>query len=249
MRRRRCKVCGKEFQGEGAQRLCPECRAAAKKAAVIRMRTCITCGSEFPGGPRASYCPECRDIRKKQQAIEYQKRRAAHRTRPLGSTDICQACGRPYTVEGGLQKYCPDCAEAAIREKVLPQKRARAAEHREDIAARKKELIAGSAVCAYCGKTYTPMGASVTCGPDCEREYRRINQGMADYRRGKRKAPPSHERYSSGLPQSDLVGVTYNRRSGKWEVKKKRKYFGVFPSKEAAEETMNELEKLEENSD
>lgn len=235
MRRRQCKVCGKEFQGEGEQRLCPDCRSAARKATVVLTRTCITCGIEFLGGPRASYCPECREIRKKQQKREYLERKAAHKTREIGSTDICQSCGKPYTVEGGLQRYCPDCAESAIREKVLPKKRARAAEHRADIAERKKALKSESAICAYCGRTYTSTKPSVTCSPECEREHRRITQGMADYRRGRRKKPPAHERYSSGLPQSDVVGVSYNRGCRKWKASKNGKYIGVFKTKEEAE--------------
>lgn len=148
MRRRQCKVCGKEFQGEREQRLCQDCRSAARKATVVRTRTCITCGVEFPGGPRASYCPECREIRKKQQKREYLERKAAHKIREIGSTDICQSCGNPYTVDGSLQKYCPDCAETVIREKVLPKKRARAAEHKEATVERKKTLISDSAICA-----------------------------------------------------------------------------------------------------
>lgn len=240
MRRRQCKVCGKVFQGEGTQRLCPDCRAAAKKAAVVRTRTCITCGSEFSGGPRATYCPECREIRKKQQTREYRERKAAHKTREIGSTDLCQSCGKPYAVESGLQRYCPDCAEMAIREKVLPRKRALAAEHRADMAARKKALVSDSAICAYCGRTYTPTGPSVTCSPECGREYRRIRQGLVDYQRGRRKELPSHERYSSGLPQSNVVGVSYNRIRRKWEARKNGKYIGIFPTKEEAEKAVTD---------
>lgn len=249
MRRRKCKMCGKEFQGQGEQRLCPDCRSEAKRATVVLPRTCQLCERVFQGGPRARYCPECRVERKKKQSVEHMQRKAVNKTRKIGSIDICQTCGKEYTVRGGLQKYCPDCAQEAIRKNVLSSKRARAAERMKEITERKKKLLQESAVCAYCGKTYTPTSSSVTCSSECEREYRRITHGMAAYRAGKRKNPPSHERYSSGLPQSDLAGVTYNRRLGKWEVKQGGKYFGVFPTKEAAEEAMIGLKKQKEDLD
>ena len=37
-------------------------------------------------------------------------------TRPLGSVDKCERCGKEYTVESGRQKYCPDCQREAVLE-------------------------------------------------------------------------------------------------------------------------------------
>lgn len=241
MRLRKCKSCGKEFQGTGEQRLCPDCRKQARADSVVRPRECISCGRTFDGGPRARYCPECRRARRKQTKSEYLRRKAAGNVRHLGSVDICQVCGGEYVVESSLQRYCPACAAEAVRQVVLPQKRERAAEHREEMAARKKELKADSAICAYCGKTYTPTGSEVTCSPECAREYRRIKMGIDDYKRGKRKTQPAHERYSSGLPQSPVPGVSYQRRLGKWQVNYRGKYVGVFASQEEAEEKIKEL--------
>ena len=93
MRMRKCKSCGKEFQGSGEQRLCPDCRKQAYVASVMRLRKCVVCGATFPGGPRAKYCTECRKERAKRSAREYAQRKAAGNTRPLGSVDICQVCG------------------------------------------------------------------------------------------------------------------------------------------------------------
>lgn len=138
MRMRKCKSCGKEFQGSGEQRLCPDCRKQAYVASVMRLRKCVVCGATFPGGPRAKYCTECRKERAKRSAREYAQRKAAGNTRPLGSVDICQVCGGEYVVESGLQKYCPSCAAEAVRQVILPQKRERAAQHRDEFAARKK---------------------------------------------------------------------------------------------------------------
>lgn len=241
MRLRKCKSCGKEFQGTGEQRLCPDCRKQARADTVVRPRECITCGEIFKGGPRAKYCPECRQERTKQTQREYKRRKAAGNVRPLGSVDICPVCGGEYTVESGLQKYCPACAAEAVRQIVLPKKRERAAEHREELLDRKKELKSDSAICAYCGKTYTPTMPTVTCSPTCAKEYKRIVMGTADYKRGRRKKPPSHERYASGLPQSDVVGVTYHRASDKWQVKYQGKYIGLFSTQEEAEGKIKEL--------
>jgi len=148
-------------------------------------------------------------------------------------------------VSGSLQKYCPECAKEAIRAKVLPRKRAQAAEHRTEFTARKKQLAADSAVCAYCGKLYTPTGPSVTCSEVCAKEYARIAQGTADYQRGRRNNLPTHERYSSGLPQSELAGVTYHSVRLKWQVEHKGKYIGLFATQEEAETKKKELEKDE----
>ena len=242
MRMRKCKSCGKEFQGSGEQRLCPDCRKQAYVASVMRLRKCVVCGATFPGGPRAKYCTECRKERAKRSAREYAQRKAAGNTRPLGSVDICQVCGGEYVVESGLQKYCPSCAAEAVRQVILPQKRERAAQHRDEFAARKKELKVDSAICAYCGKPYISTSPTVTCSPECAREYARIVQGMVDYKRGRRKSPPSHERYISGLPQSDLTGVSYHRNSNKWQVVHNGKYIGLFLSQEEAEATKRRLE-------
>lgn len=241
MRLRKCKMCGCEFEGERQQRLCPTCRKESRRASVMRDRECQACGIIFSGSPRARYCPDCRQERKDQARREYMQRKAAHKERPIGSTDICQACGKAYIVTGSLQKYCPDCAESAVKAKVLPQKRARAAAHIAENAARKKDLLDQSAVCAYCGQPYTPKGPSVTCSEECAREYKRIVQGWADYRRGRRKNPPAHTRYDSGLPQSDMVGVNYHRLNGKWQVTHRGKYIGLFDNKETAEAKKREL--------
>lgn len=154
---------------------------------------------------------------------------------------LCKRCGKEFPASGE-QRYCPDCAPEAVRQKVLPKKRLRSAEHREEIAARKMDLKEGDSICAYCGKPYTSSGPSVTCSEDCAREYKRIIQGMLDYKRGRRKTPPSHRRYDSGLPQSPVPGVAYHRKSGKWQVTHNGKYVGLFETREQAEAKKAELQ-------
>lgn len=122
------------------------------------------------------------------------------------------------------------------------KKRDRANAHQVQRAARKKELQRDGTLCAYCGKPFTPKGPEVTCSPECAKEYKRIQHGMAAYRGGWRKHPPSHTRYSSGLPQSSVVGVNYNRSLQKWQVTHKRKYIGVYASQAEAEAVKRELD-------
>ena len=84
--------------------------------AIYDNRVCKTCGRTFSGGPRAWYCPECRHERKLAADLEYHKRDKMGVSRQLGSQDLCQRCGKPYTVCSGLQRFCPECAEINLRE-------------------------------------------------------------------------------------------------------------------------------------
>lgn len=81
-------------------------------AVVVKDRTCRQCGAVFSGGPRAWYCPSCRAERSKESNRRYKESGAS---RPLGSTDICTVCGKPYTVKSARQKYCLACAYEAVR--------------------------------------------------------------------------------------------------------------------------------------
>lgn len=97
-------------------------------AVVIKDRVCRQCGAVFPGGPRAWYCPICRAERAKEANRRYKSSGAA---RPLGSTDICTVCGKPYTVNSARQKYCPECAYEAVRAADRPASRAWNQAHKE----------------------------------------------------------------------------------------------------------------------
>lgn len=90
-------------------------------AVVVKDRTCRQCGAVFRGGPRAWYCPSCRSERQREQN---RRHKAKGPDRPIGSTDICVVCGKPYIVNGSRQKYCPDCAYDAVRAVDRPSSRA-----------------------------------------------------------------------------------------------------------------------------
>ena len=90
-------------------------------AVVVKDRVCRQCGAVFPGGPRAWYCPACRSERQREQ----NRRHKANGTdRPLGSTDYCAVCGKPYIVNSARQRYCADCAYEAVRAVDRPASRA-----------------------------------------------------------------------------------------------------------------------------
>ena len=138
---------------------------------TMRDRTCRGCGAVFLGGPRAWYCPSCRAERARTRCKNYRRGVA----RPLGTTDLCQICGKPYVVIGGLQRYCKDCAETAIREKDRQQGMAYYLKHREKIMEQKKEKHKlcpersnKTAVCPICGKSFTvSYHYRVYCSDEC----------------------------------------------------------------------------------
>ena len=168
-----CRTCKVEFEGDPGSTLCPAC-VKAQKSSTIRDRTCRRCGRVFPGGPRAWYCPECRAGRQKDQAREAKRRKAAGKTRCIGSTDICTICGKPYTVASGLQRYCPDCIPAAYAEADRQQGRAWYAANGDPDARRDlRQSHTAELLCIVCGKSYKPRDSSVTCSPACATTHRR----------------------------------------------------------------------------
>lgn len=172
MRAKKCKHCGTLFETDkqGAY-LCPECALASRQASHYRERVCIDCGKPFMGYPASRRCEVCAAERKRQVDREYKKRGPA---RPIGSTDICQKCGKPYIVSGGAQKYCKDCAEEAVRDKVRAAKQKYMAEYMtDDRIAAKEANRTNNKVCLICGAVFDDGQPSVTCSPECNRELKK----------------------------------------------------------------------------
>ncbi len=236
MRQRMCKNCGKVFNvptGKEAY-LCEECAQKSKSNSVIRERTCKICGASFMGYPRSFFCPDCSAERKKQQKKIYNQRKPS---RPLGSMDICVACGKQYIVNSARQRYCPECAKEQVAKNIRAHKREYMAENANKSQALKEDTRGKRYICPICGKEFEKHSTRVTCSPECEKEYRRIKQNKADIRRGRRKIP-AEQKYNSGLPRSGVVGVTYHRQSGKWQATYKRKYIGLCDTIEQAAEAI-----------
>lgn len=166
---RKCKCCDKNFWADAGSDvyMCPECAQKARSGSVLRTRVCQMCGVEFEGYPRSKYCPDCQKIAKAEASRKSKQRKKSGTTRAIGSIDICQNCGQPYTVTGGLQKYCPDCAEKVTRENIQAHKRTYNADRAEQLNAHKDEMRSNRRVCVVCGKTFDSKTRTITCSPEC----------------------------------------------------------------------------------
>lgn len=190
MRTRICKNCEKIFtvQTGKTSYLCEECAQKSKSNSVLRERTCKICGVSFMGYPRSFFCPDCRLERKKQQKKIYNQRKP---TRPLGSTDICDVCGKMYIVKSGRQKYCLECATEQVNKNVRAHKREYMAENKGKNRMLKKETRGKRYICVVCGKEYEKHTTGVTCSPECHNEYIRQKRKESDIKRGRYKAQNS----------------------------------------------------------
>ena len=216
--------------------MCPDCIAESKRNSVIRERICKICGATFLGYPRSFFCPSCSADRKKQQKKIHNRRKPV---RPIGSIDICENCGKEYIVNSGRQKYCPECASEKVKENIRAHKREYMAKNSEKSKELKADTRGKRYICPICGREFEKHTSAATCSPECERELKRRRQNRADIKRGKRKTPED-QRYSSGLPRSGIVGVTYHKQSGKWQATKKGKYIGLYDSVDQAAEALRE---------
>lgn len=191
---------------------------------MLRPRTCIDCGASFPGYPSSRRCSAC--AAERQRSIDRAYRRNGPQ-RPLGSTDICQRCGETYILDGGKQRYCKTCAADAIHENTKAKKRAYNAGNRPKLQEHRREMMKDRKVCIICGKPFSDGTPSVTCSDACERENNRRKWIKIDYNRGRRSSSDITP-YDSGLPKSGIVGVSYHRKTGKWQAKYEGKYIGLF---------------------
>lgn len=142
---------------------------------ALYIRECIACGAAFKGGPRAWYCPECRKERQKQRDRECKKRQREGTTREIGSTDICQNCGKPYIVASPMQKWCPDCKDEMYKETDRNQSLEYYRENKETInPARNTRRRAPARRCAFCGRDFAARGQKKYCSPECYKEGMRL---------------------------------------------------------------------------
>lgn len=185
MRQKACKQCGKVFEPQTKYTyLCQQCHSAAKTAGVVQNRVCRECGAEFSGGPRAWYCTDCRAARRRRQSATARQSTPARR---IGSEDLCEVCGKPYTVNSARQKYCPDCAQEAVRQNVRAHKRQYAADKAEQMAEYKAAMSSDHHVCVICGKVFGSSVPTVTCSPECSAIRKRQHQRAAEEKRKPRK--------------------------------------------------------------
>lgn len=137
----------------------------------VYIRDCQMCGAAFKGGPRAWYCPDCRQARKIMQKREQNAKQAAGTTRKLGSTDHCENCGKPYTVNSGLQKYCPNCKDEMHKKIQREQSLEYYYENKEEINERRniKRKHPGKR-CIICGKDFYSPTVTIYCSEECKKD-------------------------------------------------------------------------------
>ena len=199
MRQHICKNCGKIYLTDKPDStVCQACAAAIRKD-VSRRKVCAICGIEFIGYPRSKYCAQCKPAAQRAARAKCRKNGP---TRPIGSTDLCENCGKPYTVAGGLQRYCPECAKTVVHENIKSAKRKHRAENAAAINAARAERRKDRRICAICGKPFSAATPTVTCSPECAEELKRQKQARADVRRG-RAAPERRLGKKSEKPSDD----------------------------------------------
>ena len=230
MRKKQCKHCGAVFDTDKQfAYLCPACALQSRRNSVYRERVCMDCGAVFMGYPKSKRCPSCAAAAKRRRDANQKRSGPA---RPLGSTDLCQNCGKEYIVVSGMQRYCKDCAAEATLSNVRSHKRAYNDTHKDTLYPAKTANRSYNKVCLVCGSVFDSDEPTVTCSPACAAALRKLRQEEADIRRGRRKTPAG-VKYDSGLPKSGVTGVTA-RRNGKWMATWERHYIGVFDTIEAA---------------
>ena len=223
--RRICKYCGQEYDGDPGSSCCPSC-AAAQRETTLRTRTCRTCGVTFPGGPRAWYCPDCRAERRREAD---RRRRRLGTARPLDSTDLCEICGKPYTVEGGRQRYCKACAPEAVRAIDLRQSLAWNQANTTPAQRRQERRTAAATIaCVICGKGFVPRTRSKTCSPACAAELKRQKSAAFEEEHRRQRNECQRERCRTKLAAmspEELVSYreTVNRRARENYERRKQK--------------------------
>lgn len=139
---KKCRECGKKFEGGPRAWYCPECREKRHKIAkkeyenrkrlgksdVIgtTKRKCEVCGKEYIiDSARQKYCPDCAKEAVKavdrQQGLEYyydnkEQINPARYERRRKKTAVCTVCGQEFDPEGTARSICSDKCKA-IRQK------------------------------------------------------------------------------------------------------------------------------------
>lgn len=176
-----CQSCGKSFTATDDHFYCPDCAIEKKLDTVIRIRECVDCGIHFYGAPRSQRCPDCAYKRKGQTKNEWRRRGGV--SRPLGSTDKCQRCGKEYIVKSGRAKYCDACKRAAALEWQREHKPAYNKRTNQQ-AKKSKRRAQQEKECVYCLRKFKSSVPTNVCSDYCRTEHKKIIQCEADIRRG-----------------------------------------------------------------
>ena len=234
MDERVCLICGAELP-KGRSKYCSE--QCGEKADKMRARenykqirgrrgvfrtglVCMDCGCTYDGTIKTKRCPACQEEADRRHTAEYRARASVGAQRKLGSTDLCERCGKPYTVESGLQRYCKACAHVATKENINEHKREfckkyyanpeRAQEKREAKKVKKRQIE----TCPICGKQFESRYGAKYCSDECRRERARRNDQTPE-----RLA--KHNEYTKRKRQTEEGKAEINRRQRENYAKRK----------------------------
>lgn len=206
-----CVICGKPLPPKRRKYCSEQCQRAAEKNAkhpysgkprgnpdAIWTTQCVDCGKTIICHIRSFRCTDC------QHAVNARRNAARQRNgpeRPLGTVDICQNCGKPYIVTGGLQKYCKACASVATRKATRAHKREYMAKLRADPETNRKmvadkRVLPSERTCKYCGKAFSVTGSSIYCSDECRNAAKREYYARYDAARVERRREYNRERWA-----------------------------------------------------
>lgn len=132
---RYCEVCGKIVPTDRIRYCSDECQAVGVSLTRTKSKVrgiaegryeiiCADCGRKVMVASHKSYrCPECQKKARKAQNDASKARKREGRGRTIGSTDICECCGKEYVIKGASQKYCDICAALQLQEKAAENQR------------------------------------------------------------------------------------------------------------------------------
>lgn len=184
---------------------------------VYTERACKDCGRILLLHIKSTRCPVCQRAAKLAADRACKQRQRQGLTRRIGSVDLCQSCGQPYTVSGGLQRYCKACAAQAVADNDRATSRDLARRKLSDAAyrdarnanRRNAEFAATLRTCPVCGKDFAPAhGRQVSCSPECSaiqrarnnKKYREDNAERLNNQRKARLAAKKAESNKEGTP-------------------------------------------------
>lgn len=196
-----CAVCGKPLPPRRFKYCSDVCQHVAikKRRSALspgrhgpKLKTiiCPDCGREAQVYTKSYRCPDCQREANARANAEFKQRKAAGKTRPIGSTDLCQRCGKPYSVEAGPQRYCKDCAEIALKEHYREKgieyyhEKYDGNQSEKEQRNQKRRLPRYEEIhCRICGKLFIPETRhAVYCSKKCAKEGHKLvcRQWVAD---------------------------------------------------------------------
>ncbi len=234
-----CLICGAELPKRKSKYCSEQC---GKKAIKMRAQEnykqvrgrqgvfrfgiiCMDCGRAYDGTIKTKRCPACQEEADKRHYAEFLARARMGAQRKIGSTDLCQRCGQPYTVEGSAQRYCKACAPIAMKENISEHKKKYRLEyygnpeHAQEKREAKRVKKGQIETCPICGKQFESRYGAKYCSDECRREWARRNDKTPE-RHAK------HSEYKKRKRQTEEGRAEINRKARENYAKRKAREKG-----------------------